>query len=116
MNFKYFFVGIDVWQVKAGTIYDDILITDSEEEAATQRTELLERIKKEKEAFDRAEDIKREQQEKERKEAEEKAKNTPPPTPQEAEAHADQDLEKLAREKAEQLKKEAGDATGRDEL
>jgi calreticulin len=109
-------VGIDVWQVKAGTIYDDILITDSEEEAATQRTELLERIKKEKEAFDRAEDIKREQQEKERKEAEEKAKNTPPPTPQEAETHADQDLEKLAREKAEQLKKEAGDATGRDEL
>lgn len=106
-------VGIDVWQVKSGTIYDDILVTDSVEEAEKERNELLERMKKEKEQFDRAEEVKRQKEEEERKIAEEKAKASAPAT----EEKADEDLEKLAREKAEQLKKEAGETNkDKDEL
>jgi len=59
-------VGLDLWQVKSGTIFDDILITDDVEAAAKVREEALELAKKEKEAkevYDEAE----------RKEAEEKA-------------------------------------------
>jgi len=84
--------GIDVWQVKSGTIFDDILVTDSVSEAEEIRKQLLEECKKEKEASDKAEETKR-------KEEEAKAKETPQETPE--------DLEKLAKEKAEQLKKEA---------
>ena len=41
-------VGIDVWQVKAGTIFDNILIGDDEAEADVIQSEILERIKLEK--------------------------------------------------------------------
>jgi len=41
-------VGIDVWQVKAGTIFDNILIGDDEAEADVIQNEILERIKEEK--------------------------------------------------------------------
>jgi len=41
-------IGIDVWQVKAGTIFDNILIGDDEAEADTIQNEILERIKEEK--------------------------------------------------------------------
>lgn len=41
-------VGIDIWQVKAGTIFNNILIGDSEEEADVIQNEILERIKLEK--------------------------------------------------------------------
>jgi len=34
-------VGLEVWQVKSGTIFDNILVTDSEEEAAEARKEVL---------------------------------------------------------------------------
>lgn len=41
-------IGIDVWQVKAGTIFDNILIGDDEAEADAIQNEILERIKEEK--------------------------------------------------------------------
>jgi len=88
--------GIDVWQVKSGTIFDDILVTDSVEEAETIRKQLLEECKKEKEASDKHEEEKR-------KEEEAKAKQSQDSKPEET----PEDLEKLAKEKAEQLKKDA---------
>jgi len=36
-------VGLEVWQVKAGTIFDNVLVTDSVEEAAEARKPLIER-------------------------------------------------------------------------
>ncbi|KAJ3202041.1 hypothetical protein HDU83_003049 [Entophlyctis luteolus] len=60
-------VGFDLWQVKAGTIFDNIIITDSIKEAdafgKTTFTDLKEKEKAAKDALD----------EKEKKEAEEKA-------------------------------------------
>jgi len=34
------FVGFELWQVKAGSIFDNILITDSVDTAATRRDEI----------------------------------------------------------------------------
>ncbi|KAL7721288.1 Calreticulin [Entamoeba marina] len=47
------YIGIDVWQVKAGTIYNDILITDSIEEAEEEEKKVLEKNKLEKIARDK---------------------------------------------------------------
>lgn len=41
-------IGFDLWQVKAGTIFDNVLITDSEAEADEVQADVLERIKEEK--------------------------------------------------------------------
>jgi len=41
-------VGFDLWQVKAGTIFDSVLITDDEKEADEVQGDILERIKLEK--------------------------------------------------------------------
>lgn len=41
-------VGFDLWQVKAGTIFDNVLITDDEKEADAIQNEILERVKAEK--------------------------------------------------------------------
>ena len=70
------FIGIDVWQVKAGTIYDDILITDSVEEAAEDAKRVLAKNEKEKKMRDeiKAEEKKKEDEARAKKEAEEKAK------------------------------------------
>nr|5HCA_A Chain A, Calreticulin,Calreticulin [Entamoeba histolytica HM-1:IMSS]5HCA_B Chain B, Calreticulin,Calreticulin [Entamoeba histolytica HM-1:IMSS]5HCA_C Chain C, Calreticulin,Calreticulin [Entamoeba histolytica HM-1:IMSS]5HCB_A Chain A, Calreticulin [Entamoeba histolytica HM-1:IMSS]5HCB_B Chain B, Calreticulin [Entamoeba histolytica HM-1:IMSS] len=46
------YIGIDVWQVKAGTIYDDILITDDIEEAEKEAKVILERNAAEKKMRD----------------------------------------------------------------
>jgi len=56
-------VGIDIWQVKSGTIFDNILISDSEAEADVIQNEILERIKQEKREKER-------QDEQEKKESE----------------------------------------------
>jgi len=62
-SFKY--VGIEIWQVKSGSIFDAILITDSEEEAKTAREPLLKRAPREAE-------LQKEEEEKIAKEEEEK--------------------------------------------
>jgi calreticulin len=45
---KFAFVGIDIWQVKAGTIFDNIIITDSlsEAQAFAKTTEALQAVEK----------------------------------------------------------------------
>jgi len=92
-------VGIDIWQVKSGTIYEDILLTSSVSEAEKERNHILERMKKEKEAFDKAEEKKNE----EAKKAAEAPKK-------------EEEMEKLAKEKAEQVNKEAPTTEKKDEL
>jgi len=62
-SFKY--VGIEIWQVKSGSIFDAILITDSEEEAEAAREPLLKRGPREAE-------LQKEEEEKIAKEEEEK--------------------------------------------
>merc|ERR1719431_1487081 len=89
-------IGFDLWQVKAGTIFDNMIITDDPAEAKKQGEELWavtkeaekkmkdeqdeeERKKAEEEADDEdADDLDEdEQDEEERKKAEEEAKNNP---------------------------------------
>jgi calreticulin len=68
-------VGIDIWQVKAGSIFDNIIITDSLEEAEAFMAETYTKSKDaEKEMFDAAEAAKREKEEAERKKEEEERK------------------------------------------
>jgi len=43
------YVGFDLWQVKSGTLFSHILVTDSEEEAEKGRKVISEITKKEKE-------------------------------------------------------------------
>jgi len=65
------FVGIDIWQVKSGTVFDDILLTDRVEVAAKEREQILEKLKKEKQAFDKIEAEKAKTADEDRKKAEE---------------------------------------------
>jgi len=73
-SFKY--VGIDIWQVKSGSIFDNIIMTDSIAEAEALMAETFGKNKAaEKTMFDAAEKKKRDEEEAERKrlEAERKA-------------------------------------------
>jgi calreticulin len=64
-------VGFELWQVKAGTIFDNILVTDDIDEARKHREITYEASKNvEKERFEAAEKAKREQEEADRKKAE----------------------------------------------
>jgi len=68
-------VGIDVWQVKAGTIFDNIIITDSVSEAEDFLDETYKKNKDaEKAMFDEKDSAKKEQEEAERKRIEEERK------------------------------------------
>lgn len=67
-------IGFELWQVKAGTIFDDIIVTDSLEEAQAYAKETFEKKKgPEKAAFDAAEETRRQEEEAERKKAEAEA-------------------------------------------
>lgn len=73
------YVGIDLWQVKSGSIFDNIIVTDSEEEAAEWAKKFEARKAPEKAMHEKI-------QEEERKAAEEKAKTEKPaeePAPKE---------------------------------
>lgn len=68
-------VGFELWQVKAGTIFDNILLTDSVEEAAAFREATYGKTKDaEKAAFDEAEKVRVAEEEAARKKAEEERK------------------------------------------
>jgi calreticulin len=71
-------VGIDIWQVKSGTIFDNIIVADSLDEAQAHAKETFEPLrdaeKKLKEAADEEERKKFEEEEKKRKEEEESKK------------------------------------------
>merc|ERR1712087_558836 len=61
-------VGIDIWQVKSGSIFDNIIISDSLEEAQEFMKETYSASKDgEKEMFDTAEEERRAKEEEERK-------------------------------------------------
>eukprot|EP01080_Neovahlkampfia_damariscottae_P001802 gene1802-944_t len=110
-KYKLAFAGIDVWQVKSGTIFNNILVTDSVEEAKKARDEILEKNKQDKAV---AEEEKKAEEAKKAAEAE-KAKEAAKDF--EKEKSSEDELTKLAKEKAEQLKQEAGsDDDKKDEL
>jgi calreticulin len=68
-------IGFELWQVKSGTIFDDILVTDSLEEANQYAAEtFLKKKGPEKDAFDAIEEARRKKEEEERAKAEEEAK------------------------------------------
>ncbi|TMS32752.1 hypothetical protein L596_000555 [Steinernema carpocapsae] len=72
-------IGLDIWQVKSGTIFDNILVSDSVEDAQAHAAEtfkpLKEAEKEKKEAADEEERKKREEEDKKRKEEEEAKKD-----------------------------------------
>jgi len=53
------FVGFELWQVEAGTIFDNILVTDSVEDAEAAATKIIEEGKAEKAAKDAADEAAR---------------------------------------------------------
>jgi len=57
------YVGMEVWQVKAGTIFDNILVTDDKELAAERVTAILEAMAGEKEAKEEFEKVEEEDEE-----------------------------------------------------
>jgi len=91
-------VGIEIWQVKAGTIFDDILITDDEAEAKKFADAKLALAKKEKEMFNQIEADKKAKEEEARKKAEE-----------ENEAREKQEKEKKEKEEAEKAQQNEDD-------
>merc|ERR1712165_360950 len=66
-------VGIDIWQVKAGSIFDNIFLGDSLEEAQEFMKETYTKNKDaEKKMFDKAEEDRRAKEEERKKEEEER--------------------------------------------
>merc|ERR1740130_2471957 len=65
-------VGFELWQVKAGSIFDDIVVTDSADEAKASGNKVMEKAKKEKEMHDAEEKKKQDEAEAERKVADAK--------------------------------------------
>jgi len=75
-------IGFDLWQVKSGTIFDNVLLTDDEKHAEAYGEEtwgaMKDGEKKMKEAHDEEEKKKREEEDKKRKDEEEKNKDEKP--------------------------------------
>lgn len=65
-------IGFDLWQVKSGTIFDNVIITDSVEEAEAHAAETFDKLKTvEKEKKEKADEEARKVEEEARKKAEE---------------------------------------------
>jgi len=97
-------VGIDIWQVKSGTIFDNIIITDSLEEAQEFMKETYSASKDaEKEMFDKAEEERRAKEEEERKKEEEERKAREEAEEEEEEEDEDEDEEEEAPKEKEEL-------------
>jgi len=87
-------VGIDIWQVKAGSVFDNIILTDSLEEAQEFMKETYTKNKDaEKEMFDKAEEDRRAKEEEERKKEEEERKAREAEEEEEEEEDEDEDEE-----------------------
>eukprot|EP01098_Paradermamoeba_levis_P014067 TRINITY_DN65_c0_g2_i4.p1 TRINITY_DN65_c0_g2~~TRINITY_DN65_c0_g2_i4.p1 ORF type:complete len:440 (-),score=205.66 TRINITY_DN65_c0_g2_i4:412-1614(-) len=67
-------VGLEIWQVKSGTIFDNVLVTDDVEEAKQRVADAKKELDAEKAASEKADKEKTEKEEAERKAGEEKAK------------------------------------------
>merc|ERR1711968_252203 len=72
---KMAYVGFELWQVKGGSLFDNILVTDDVDEAKKQAEEALTYFSKEKEAKDKADEEERKKAEEERKKKDEEAKD-----------------------------------------
>jgi calreticulin len=69
------YVGFELWQVKAGSVFDDIIVADSIEEVdAIVKEEVTDKVAAEKKAHDEEKEEERKRAEEERKRAEEEAK------------------------------------------
>jgi calreticulin len=119
------FVGVDLWQVKSGTILDDILVTDDIDTAKKFAEKTLTNKKKEKEMFDKIEEENRKKEEEERKKAEEARQKEEEAKKKAEGAEADSkktsdeeaELKKAAEEKARAVEQEsAKDKKEHDEL
>jgi len=53
------FIGIEIWQVKSGTIFDNFLVTDDATLAHDRAVEILKRFEVEKEKYDEAQEAER---------------------------------------------------------
>ena len=60
------YVGFELWQVKSGTLFDDILVTDDIEEAEKEAVAVLEKIKSIKKVKEQMEEDERKKQESEK--------------------------------------------------
>merc|ERR1712226_1483602 len=95
-------VGFEIWQVKSGTIFDNILVTDSVAEAEEfaketfEVTKVAEKTMKDK--LDEEERKKQEEEDKKRK-AEEDAKKKDEPEDEDKEDDDDEEEEKIEKEK-----------------
>jgi len=114
-------VGFEIWQVKSGTIFDNIIVTDSVEEAEEfaketfDVTKVAEKTMKDKQ--DEEERKKQEEEDKKRK-AEEDAKKKDEPEDEDKEDEDDEDEEKVEKEPTEEelTKKDEEEQTKKDEL
>jgi len=86
-------VGIDVWQVKPGTIFDNIIVTDSISEAEDFMAETYGKHKDaEKQKFEDHQKAERDREEADRKKREEEAKAAKNDEPDDDEDHHEDDL------------------------
>jgi len=72
---KMAYVGFELWQVKGGSLFDNVLVTDDVEEAKKAAEEALTYFSKEKELKDKADEEEKKKAEEERKKKEEEAKS-----------------------------------------
>merc|ERR1712159_418744 len=86
-------VGFELWQVKAGTIFDDIVVTDDVDEAKAVGDKTMEKMTKEKEMHDAEEKKKRDEEDKKREEREAKKKEEDEKAAKEDEEEDDDDDE-----------------------
>merc|ERR1711998_146025 len=103
---KMTYVGFELWQVKAGSLFDNILVTDDVEEAKKAAEEALTYFSKEKEAKDKADEEERKKQEEERKKKDEEAKSK---KADEDEDDDDDDDDEDRKEKVDKLKDDKAD-------
>mmetsp|Transcript_10972 Transcript_10972/g.40861 ORF Transcript_10972/g.40861 Transcript_10972/m.40861 type:complete len:420 (-) Transcript_10972:529-1788(-) len=97
--------GFELWQVKAGTIFDNILVSDSVDDAKAEADRILADMKVEKAQFDAAEAEKRRAEEEARKQREE----------EERKRKEEEDKKTSENAEKEEAKKEAAEATTTDE-
>jgi len=90
--FEHEWVGFELWQVKSGTLFDHILITDSVEEAENFANGYFkEQQKGEKEMHEKQQEERRQKEEEERKKREEEEKANQPAEDDHEEAGDDAD-------------------------
>jgi len=88
------FVGFELWQVKSGSIFDNIIVTDSLEEATKFADETWKKNKDaEKAAFDKEEEERKAKEEEERKQREEERKKKDEEMKKETEEEDDEEEE-----------------------